>query len=237
MLSNGELISKIQTLSDILIAVATGGPKIQDVNNEYRAVRQEVSEELAARGLKNQIPFSDLWEWFGRWSGGDFPTWRSRRQYIVELTSQQIDAIEKASSGSGVVMEPTGWAKVDRGVGEIRERLANARNEEQFQAVGLLCREVLISLAQEVYDAQKHPSLDGIRPSSADAKRMLESYISVEIGGGHNKIARAHARAAVDLAVELQHKRTAEFRDAALCVEATTTVINVIAITSGRRDP
>jgi hypothetical protein len=31
--------------------------------------------------------------------------------------------------------------------------------EEQFQAVGLLCRETLISLAQAVYDAQLHPTL------------------------------------------------------------------------------
>jgi hypothetical protein len=41
----------------------------------------------------------------------------------------------------------------------------------------------------------------------------------------------------LDLANALQHRRTATFRDAAMCVEATTTVINVIAIVAGRRDP
>jgi hypothetical protein len=37
--------------------------------------------------------------------------------------------------------------------------------------------------------------------------------------------------------LHLQHKRTASFRDAALCSEATTSVVNLIAIIAGRRDP
>ena len=53
---------------------------------------------------------------------------------------------------------------------------------------------------------------------------MLNSYLATEIGGGSNTVARKHARASLDLANELQHKRTAEFRDAALCAEATTSV-------------
>ena len=54
-------------------------------------------------------------------------------------------------------LEPTGWIRVDRNVTEVRKRLETATTEEQFQAVGLLCRETLISLAQSVYDAQLHP--------------------------------------------------------------------------------
>ena len=60
---------------------------------------------------------------------------------------------------------------------------------------------------------------------------------AVELAGGSNEVVRRHARASVDLAVELQHRRTATFREAALCAEATTSVINVIAIISTRRDP
>ncbi|MBI4305228.1 MAG: hypothetical protein HY678_02815 [Chloroflexi bacterium] len=122
-------------------------------------------------------------------------------------------------------------------MGEIRKSLANAETEEQFQAVGLLCREALISLAQAVYDRATHPPLDDVEPSRTDAKRMLVAYLAVEMAGAANEATRKRARAAVDLAVDLQHRRTAVFREAALCVEATTSVINVIAILSGRRDP
>ena len=82
-----------------------------------------------------------------------------------------------------------------------------------------------------------HGSLDGVIPSNADAKRMIEAYISTELGGGQNKELRGHAKASLELANHLQHKRTADFRTAALCHEATASVVNIIAIISGRRDP
>lgn len=131
----------------------------------------------------------------------------------------------------------TGWTKVDRTVIEIRLRPERASTEEQFQAVGLPCREALISLAQTVFDARKHPTLDQVTASNTDAKRMPEAYLAVELSGGEQKIARQHAKAALDLANELQHKRTAVFRQAALCAEATSAVVNLIAIVSGQRDP
>jgi hypothetical protein len=66
---------------------------------------------------------------------------------------------------------------------------------------------------------------------------MLEAYIAVELAGGANEEGRGHAKAALKLANALTHRRTAIFSDAAMCVEATTTVINVIAILAGKRDP
>lgn len=131
----------------------------------------------------------------------------------------------------------TGWPRVDRTVDQIRNNLAAAQHEEQFQSIGLLCREALISLAQAVYIPERHTSIDGNTPSDTDARRMLEAYIVVELAGGPNEEARAHVRAALKLAVALQHRRTADFRQTAMCVEATAAVINVIAIASGRRDP
>ena len=46
----------------------------------------------------------------------------------------------------------------------------------------------------------------------------------------------ANARAALSLANDLQHHRTADYREAALCAEATISVVNIAAIISGRRD-
>ena len=141
------------------------------------------------------------------------------------------------SRGTDVFLEPTGWPRVDRTLGEARTRLESALNEEQFQAVGLLCREALISLAQTVFEPDQHPPLDGVTVSNTDAKRMLDRYLAVEVAGKSNAIARKHAKVALDLANELQHQRTAAFRNAALCVEATASVVNIIAILSGVRDP
>jgi hypothetical protein len=149
-----------------------------------------------------------------------------------------IDQVRAGPSATGAELfeEPTGWPRVDRGIYEIRRRLEQASTEEQFQAVGLLCRETLISVAQVVYDPERHPTLDKVAASETDAKRMLEAYLAVELEGGPNEAVRRHAKAALSLAVDLQHHRTADYRQAALCAEATTSLVNLIAIISGVRD-
>ena len=117
--------------------------------------------------------------------------------------------------------------RLDRNMEEIRQRLNAATTEEQFQAIGVLCREALITLAQAVYDRQRHPPLDGVEPSSTDAKRMLEAFFAVEIGGNAHKHARNHTRSAIEMAVTLQHRRTADLRTARLSVDATKSVVNI----------
>jgi len=162
------------------------------------------------------------------------PTYASRRVYVNALFDGLVKQIK---SPRLISYRPTGWERVDRNVEELRRRHAEARTAEQFQAVGLLCREALISTAQAVFDQALHPTMDGIKASDTDAKRMLEAYIPIALTGSANDFLRKHARAALDLAVHLQHRRTATFREAALCVEATTSVINIIAIVAGLRDP
>lgn len=238
-MTDTELIQEIETQRSLMIAVATGGPRIESVNAEYVERRETIARELTAIGLKDPNPYDDLWSWYGKWSSGDLPTYQSRRQYLSDIYRPLIQGLREGPGvhGARVFEEPTGWAAIDRDLGELRRQLEQAQSQQQFQAVGLSCRELLISLSQTVYDRAKHPPLDGTEPSNADAKRMLEAYIAAELGGGRNDELRKHARAALDLANHLQHRRTATFREAALCAEATTSVLNIIAIISGRRDP
>jgi hypothetical protein len=233
-MQDSELLKAVDSLKATMVAVATGGPRIQNVQREFGTLYDEVATELDARGIENTIPYRDLWDWYGRWSSGDLPTYQSRRSFINEMFAPIIQRIQTRTAEP---FEPTGWTRVDRTVTEIRNRLASAETEEHFQAVGLLCREVLISAGQAVFDPDRHPSVDGVKVSRTDAKRMLEGYLASVVSGSANEYVRKHARAAIDLAVHLQHKRTATFRDAAICVEATTSVVNLLAIISGQRDP
>jgi hypothetical protein len=114
--------------------------------------------------------------------------------------------------------------------------LREAEFEEQYQSVGHMCREIIISVAQAYYYPQRHPPQDGTVPSETDAARMIENFFAVDLAGGANEEARAHARASLKLAVALQHRRTADFRTAALCLEGTLSVVNIVAIIAGRRD-
>jgi hypothetical protein len=222
-----------------MISVATGGPSIKDVNRSYMDRREAIGAELSARALDDPNPHDDLWDWYGTWSGGSYPTYQSRRVYVAELYAPLVKAIRSGARGASasVFLEPTGWARVDRGLEAVRRSLQSAATEEAFQAVGLLCRETIISAAQQVYDPAKHVAQDGIIPSATDAKRMIEAFLVHEFPGSTYEVIRKHARASFDLANELQHRRTADFRQAALCAEGTAAVVNVLSILAGRRDP
>ena len=134
-------------------------------------------------------------------------------------------------------LDEAAWVRATRELREARRRLVAAEHEEQWQAVGLLCREALISCAQAVFDPSCHGSGDDVEISRTDARRMLDSYFDATVSGPSNAEIRTYAKAAVKLAVALQHKRTAGRRDAALCISATTTVLKTLSILSDLPDP
>lgn len=238
MPENTDLIQEVESQKALMIAVSTGGPRIQEKDQEYRERRLRIKSSLLRKQIDDPNPYSDLWAWYGKWSSGDLPTYQSRRQYIGGLYQPLIDALslEEMERPSEPTMEDTGWPKVDRGVDGIRLALETAKNEVDYQTVGLRCRETLISLAQAVYNPFFHAPSDGAEPSSTDAYRMLDTYFSSELSGQPAEALRRHAKASLNLANDVQHRRTASFRDAALGAEATRTVVNIVAIISGRRD-
>lgn len=229
-----ELLIEIEAERAMLISVSTDGPRIQAVNRQYVERRKRVATGLSERGIPDPNHFADLWAWHGKWSSGDLPTYRSRRSFISDLYAPVIDEL-KSGPTVRVLEAATGWDSVDRGIDQVRRQLRTAQSPEEMQAVGLYCRETLISLAQEVWDPEAHPPVDGVAPSPTDGKRMLDAFIAAELIGPSNKYARKHATAALDLANELQHKRTATFQHAAFCAEATVSVVGIVAVISGRR--
>ena len=156
-MNDQELRQTVDQLKATMISVVTGGPRIETVQVSFEYNYDQVAIELARREIQNPLPFRDLWEWYGRWSSGDMPTWQSRRRFVNDLFGGLIRNI-RAKAVCQIPDEPTGWERVDRNVAEVRKSLAAADTEEKFQAVGLLCRETVISLAQAVYDPARHQS-------------------------------------------------------------------------------
>lgn len=186
-----NILQDLEHLRNNLISVSTGGKSIQEANTEYQELYIRVTERLKSRNLRNPVPYSDLWDWYGKWSSGDLPTYRSRRDYIRGLFEPVEKTLRESpfAQAADAFLEPTGWPLVDRKLGEARKQLESASTEEQFQAVGLYCRETLVSLAQTVFDPELHPPLskDDKEPSPTDAKRMLDRYLAVELGGVQTK--------------------------------------------------
>jgi len=225
-----ELLEQINLLQSIMTSVSTGGQDIKEINDKYKQLYKTVDSKLKGLKIPNPNPYSDLWEWYGRWGSGDMPQYKDRRVFLIRLfkdVRKQVEDLEKVNE---LEVKIDGWDKIERTIEEIKTRIAVADNEEKFQAIGLLCRETTISLAQQVYIREKHPPLDGVEPSKTDAKRMLDSYIAVEFGGAENQNVRRYAKSALALTNELTHKRTATKRDARLCSSATINLVNLIRI-------
>lgn len=222
------LLAELVIHRAMMVAVATGGPRIQEVDDYFRAREARIRQSLP-EGVAYENPHPDLWDWYRHWSA-NLPQYKDRRFYVRQLFGPAIEAISQRSSLPSVKREPTGWDRVDRALSTIRAQLDIASAEEDCQAIGLLCREVIISLAQAVYDPTIHQSRDGVAPSETDANRMLEAYIAHVFPGASYKEVRAHARASLALALNLQHRRTATRQLAALCGEATASTTAVISI-------
>lgn len=230
-----NIIKDVEYLKNVMTSVSTGGQRIQEVDEEYQQKFNLVNKCLQRLNLQNPNPFKGLWDWYGKWSS-EFSTYRERRAFIREMYNSLIQTLEENEEPEmiSITIDLTDWERIERSIQEIKTRQSDAKKEEQFQVVGLLCRETIITLAQAVFNAEKHPILDNVKVSKTDAKRMLEAYIAVELSGSSNKILRSYARATLDLANVLTHKRTATKKDAALCSTATLSLINFIGTIEGR---
>ena len=228
------LIGELLVQRSVMIDVATGGRTIQDVDDYYVAREARIAEIAKGLSLPYENPHASLWDWFHHWKAG-MPTYAERREYIRGLFKPSLDFVAARTPKAPPAREPTGWERVDRALSKARETIEVATTEEDFQGVGLLCREVLISVAQAVYDPAIHEAEDGVVPSPTDAKRMIEGFLSKTVPGDSYKEVRAHARASWDLSVQLQHRRTANYQLAALCLEAASSTVQVISILAENR--
>ena len=129
------------------------------------------------------------------------------------------------------------WARLRRAAEAMNAQVLIADTEEDFQAVGLLAREALITLAQAVYDPDSQGTVDGVAPSETDAKRMLEAFVASALPGSGNEEARRFVRSAVALADALQHRRSAARADCELVVAAVESVVRAVEILAGQESP
>ena len=157
---------------------------------------------------------------------------------VIQNLSFIIDIDALTQDTTLLYTSSTGWDRVDRTMDRIRNLLANASVVEEFQQIGVLCREGLISLAEAVFDPAQHPSIpnDDTDVSKTDAKRMIARYVAFEYSGRSNREIRKCVNSALEVANKITHGRTSTYRDAAICAQATLNVVGLIAIISGKRD-
>ena len=63
-----------------MISVATGGHRIQEVDDYYRAREARIRQALP-ESIEYANPHPDLWGWYHHWNN-NLPQYKDRRQHI-----------------------------------------------------------------------------------------------------------------------------------------------------------
>lgn len=90
-----ELIADLERMRDIMTAVATGGARIDDANEEYRRLYGRVDGELGRRRIANPNSCSDLWDWYRTWKAADMVTYAARRAFLADTFSPLIGRLRR----------------------------------------------------------------------------------------------------------------------------------------------
>lgn len=227
-----ELRQNLDTIRNIMVSVATGGERIQTVNDRYQTIHVDVKSMCKKMGIPYNNTFDSLWDWYGKWRV-DFPSYQERRDFIRELFAPTLTGLDNYKNNEvDVLVQLDDWGKINRMIGKIRSNTRTAKDIEDFQSIGVMCREVLISLGQIVYNPALHGEEDeaGTKISKADAERMFLAYFKYKFGGKHNKELRDYVKGVKGIANQLTHKDTSTRKDMLLTVSTTLSLINFIGI-------
>ena len=128
------------------------------------------------------------------------------------------------------------WNGIKEAISKINNDCSLAYSEMEYQNIGNSCRNLVISVAQIVFQPEIHGKYnkDGKELSKTDAIGMLNNYFSYNFSGSSNELYRKYAKAANDLANMLTHKRNATKRDMLITVSATLSLVNLIGVMEGK---
>lgn len=128
------------------------------------------------------------------------------------------------------------WNGIKEAISKINKDCSLAYSEMECQNIGNSCRNLVISVAQIVFQPEIHGKYnkDGKELSKTDAIGMLNNYFSYNFSGSSNEFYRKYAKAVNDLANMLTHKRNATKREMLITVSATLSLVNLIGVMEGK---
>lgn len=230
----GALIDEFERQAALLTAVATGGPKIESVTQEYKKRRRRLIDALQRRGLEYPFPWQDLWQWYGYWTTNNLGTYAQRRAKIRELGEPTIAALEQQRSGLTVTDPgggPLSWGDLDARLAGLVAELDGAVSRDDLQDVGRRAREILIGCARLLADPSLVPGSQP-SPKAADAKTWLDLFLAARASGAHRDELRRFIRAAWDLAQTVTHGDI-ERVEAFAAAQATVLVVRTLQALAG----
>lgn len=125
-----------------------------------------------------------------------------------------------------------GWEAIEDRLQQLIARFSTASELDDFQDVGRRSRELLIDLANNLFDPAMVPAGQSV-PGSSDAKAKLELYFNARFAGGTNADLRAFMKKTHALANAVAHSPTVGRAEAYACARAMVLLVRVPQMWSG----
>ena len=233
------LIDLIEAQKALLISVSTGGPGIDSVDGQYKARRQQIISGLRRAGLQNPFPWRSLWDWYGVWSSGEYPSYALRRAYIRELSSPALEELERRQGQPGVAdWGPASitWEVLEERLNGLKTELDGAGTLDELQDVGRRTREIIIDAVNLVFDESMVPA-DEDSPKVADAKARFDYCLSTRAAGSAHSELRSLLRAAWELAQTVTHSSSVTKIDAFGAAQAAVLLVRTLQTMEAEATP
>ena len=108
----------------------------------------------------------------------------SNKPEVIKLKNQLFERYSQFSAGCVLDIENTqtqsGWERVDRTLLEMQAKLQTAKTEEQYQTIGLLGRENLISIAQQIFIKDKLTAKVNLELANKRTKEEEKAYQAIK---------------------------------------------------------
>ena len=141
----------------------------------------------------------------------------SRDQYAPE------DYVTAATLGAEIA--PVLFRKLKH----IAELIDDAEEIEDFQAIGVQCREILIELGNSIYTPEMAGNEE--QPQASNFKKKAELFLKVSLPGSDNSdyrsIIKKLTEATWDYANKLTHSQNSTYYEASSCVSLILSLISV----------
>ncbi|MGX1792257.1 hypothetical protein ACWIDW_04860 [Microbacterium sp. NPDC055312] len=184
------------------------------------------------------LPFRDFEGFRSYWLRNDgYGSWQARRDILNGLFDPLHEQLERREAAtlewtlaSGISPHPVvGWPRVDEEISEMRRHFNMASTQQDYSNIGNDCIAVLEALSAVVYDHDRHGSAGEEEPSVARTKARFDRYIEVELPGPESSHLRKLARAAVELAQAVKHRReTATRTEAGIAADSVILLANML---------
>lgn len=243
----------VSSASDIEVAVALA----RFVHDEYESYGTDAKHHLTdagsgmvLRALKSVLrrlgitnfdpPFLDFpsfrkyWVANGASGGGG---WQARRNILDADFAPLHKVLDEREAGSiaSTLAEPisslqvTGWPRVDEEVSELRRHFEVASTRQDFSNIGNDVVAVLEALSATVYVHEKHKRGDEPEPPVASTKDRLDRYVEVQLAGADNAELRKLARASIEMAQAVKHRRATITRtQAGVAADSAILLANIL---------